>query len=55
MRQALFTPITLTLMVVAFATQVLALLVGKASELVRLTMESPFRAARVIRGRNRGG
>lgn len=55
MRQALFTPITLTLTVVAFATQTLALLVGKAGELVRVVLEWPFRAARAIRGRSRGG
>ena len=55
MRQALFTPLTLTLTVVAFATQTLALLVGKAGELVRLILESPFRAARLISGRRRGG
>ena len=55
MRQALFTPLTLTLTVVAFATQTLALLVAKAGELVRVALESPFRVAGMIRGRNRGG
>lgn len=55
MRQALFTPLTLTLTVVALATQTLALLVGKAGELVRVVLEAPFRVGRMIRGRSRGG
>ena len=55
MRQALFTPLTLTLTVVAIATQVLALLVGKAGELLRVVLEAPFWVGRVIRGRSRGG